>query len=275
MDAIRPSKLKPCDVLLYHGTGWISDLIREFDGGPYSHAAIWNGKHVLEAVADGVKKRTLKTSVRGAKYVDVYRWLSGDGEDLGSPDYPPEPIVHRIEHYREEGDRYAYEALLLLALLTTTRRVSADISPQLARILRPLLDEAFSILTDLMADGKEPMICSELVYRCYTEADAGKYPIGIPGLTALALATEEGVMTPMSAALAAQPTIAAPEIIALQRDAEELLQMYLMAKRVDVEALRAEAAMAPAVAVKPVADFVTPRDLKGSRNLKNVGRLKI
>lgn len=221
MDTIQPGKLEPCDVLLYYGTGWISDLIREFDGGPYSHAAIWNGKHVIEAGADGVKKRTLKTSVRGAKYVDVYRWIDDDGQPLGSAGYPPEPIVHRIEHYREEGDRYAYEALLLLALLTTARRVSADISPLLARILRAFLDEAFSLLTDLMADGKEPMICSELVYRCYTEADAGKYAIGIPGLTALALATAEGVMTPMSAALAAQPVVAAPEIIALQRDAED------------------------------------------------------
>ena len=53
-DKVLPNQLQPGDVLLYHGTGFISDMIRLFDGSDYSHAALFNGQNVVEAIASGI-----------------------------------------------------------------------------------------------------------------------------------------------------------------------------------------------------------------------------
>jgi hypothetical protein len=45
MSAIYSDDLKEGDVLLYHGTAFISKLIITLDGGPYSHASYFHGDH--------------------------------------------------------------------------------------------------------------------------------------------------------------------------------------------------------------------------------------
>jgi len=123
---LKPSELKACDVLLYRGHGLVSDLIRLFDGSEYSHAAIYDGARIAEAIAEGVVCREVAASVKGAKYVDVYRWIGPTGAHLGDPNYEAAPIQARIRFYVGEKERYAFEELILLALLTSTRRLPSS-----------------------------------------------------------------------------------------------------------------------------------------------------
>lgn len=267
---IKPQDLLPCDVLLYNSTSLISELIKMFDGSEYSHCAIYNNGNVLEAIAEGVKQRTLSVSVEGAKYVDVYRFISSDGKKIGDPAYPANPIIERIDYYKNEGDRYAYEQLLLLALLTSVRRISI---PFIGWLLRTILDTAASILSKIISLGKEPMICSELVYRCFVEAGA-KYKLTIPGADTL----KSMNLLPSVAAYFPKTDlndqIIDKEMAQLNSQIAEFLAMYSVSKK-SIPKSYEDFSIESAVNLLAVPDFVTPRDLKQSPNLYKVGTLEL
>ncbi|PWU19762.1 MAG: hypothetical protein C5B50_05750 [Verrucomicrobia bacterium] len=259
------------DVLLYHGDSFISKLIRLFDGTEYSHASIWTGTQVVEALGEGVVGRDLKPSVAGAKFVDVYRYVNKDtgqmlGDD-GSP-LPAKPVLAQADQFEKDHDRYAYEEILLLAVLASTRQVTAPI-PFLGLIVRNILDHAADVVARLTSSGKEPLICSELVYRCYAQAGAG-YQIRIRGADlAQAMAASLSTISPVASEGGADYGEAAAVF----------LENYEAAKRPSHLKALASAGVTSASGAPPltaaVADFVTPGDLKKSPDLQMLGTLRV
>jgi hypothetical protein len=166
MNPVLLSELQPADVLLMRGTAFVSDLIVDFDGGPYSHAAIFDGANVFEALERGCVLVPLVQSLtdHGARFVDVFRF-DKDGHAIGDPGFAFDPIRAVINSYAAERERYAYEEILLLALLATARKL--DDGSWGARLVA---DRAAAALLAITAGGRQPMICSELVFRCYFEA---------------------------------------------------------------------------------------------------------
>ena len=265
MPNIAPSDLKHGDVLLYYGTSLVSELIRQFDGSPYSHASIYDGTQIFEAIAEGCVKRPAATSVidGSPKYVDVYRFVSGDGHQIDDPGYGFDPIEGVIDGYAAAHERYAYEELILLAVLTSTRRIQI---PVIGWMLRWILDHAMDVLAQIMAAGKQPMICSELVYRCYAEAGT-QYELEISGADPAMLAATQGLELPM------RPTHDA-ESADIDRRINAFLTNYAAAKHKGKVALTPKG-VAPSLSATnlAIADFVSPRDLKDSPDLQLVGRL--
>ena len=275
---IPPSQLLPGDVFLLHGNGFISDMIRLFDGSQYSHAAFFDGSNVVEAIESGVTATPLAQcqSVAEAEYVHVYRFISQDGHQLGDPGYGVQPLLDTAAQYVAAGERYAYEQILLLAVLAATRRmpVVSDI-PFLRWLIRNVTDNAADIIAKVVAAGKEPMICSELVYRCYTESGP-QYDLLIRGADTMAARMQ-----------ALPPMGSSPEAEAIRSDLDAFLAKYHRAK------LRARVATQPTTRKKPrkgktagahaagalapmaVADFVTPRDLRDSPDLTLAGALQV
>jgi hypothetical protein len=159
-DTVGVGALRPADVLLYHGTGWLARLIRFFDGTDFNHAGLCLGDgSVAEAQAPGVIRQGVEPSVAGRVKVLVRRLKQ---------DVSLDPVVARGLQIVDEGHRYAFEQLLLLAFLGLTRKLKA--TPILRTLLRKALDRAASVASGIIGAGKEPMICSEFVYRCYDEA---------------------------------------------------------------------------------------------------------
>ena len=277
------NQLLPGDVLLYHGNGFISEMIRLFDGSQYSHAAFFNGQKVVEAIASGITARPLAESVSGAKYVDVYRFISNDGHRLGDSGYAAQPVLNTAGQFVAKADRYAYEQLVLLAALAGSRRIPvvSDI-PFLRWILRNILDNAAEIISKIVAAGKEPMICSELVYRCYTESGP-QYDLVIRG--ADTLATRARALPVLGGSLAASAGHS-QEAEAIQVELDAFMAKYQRAKIQGRMAANAKAGK-PARKKKggvaassadglalAVADFVTPRDLRDSPDLTLLGTLQ-
>jgi len=186
-DSIRIEDLQAGDVLLYRGTGLISKLIQLFDRSPMSHAALYlGGGQIGEAVAHGLVERDHHTSFHGSEWVKAYR-LADAPDDM-------EPVLTRARHYLDQGNRYGYEQLLILGFLCASRRL--EITSVLTRLLRTLLDAAATELTRMLNAGRQPMICSEFVYRTYDEAETpikDAYHIQIPGM--LPLPEEERGLT--------------------------------------------------------------------------------
>jgi hypothetical protein len=263
MPQILPSDLKAGDVLLYRGTSFLSDLIRLFDGGDYSHASIYDGQNIMEALGQGITVDPVSQSVVGAKYVDVYRFIGDGGNHLGDDAYPPAPLLGRIQYYEQNRQRYAYEQILLLAILASTRRIPViSWIPGLSIIVRNILDNAADVLARIMAAGQEPVICSELVYRCYSEADAGgKYRLAIRGADVMGSRATFAALSELTGGseAAVDPLLA---------DKQAFLARLAQAKGMP-------AALSPTAAAgfAAVADFVTPHDLQASPNLVRVGTL--
>ena len=282
---IPPGQLQPGDVLLYHGRGFISDMIRLFDGSEYSHAAFFNGQKVVEAIGSGIAARELAQSVGEAKYVDVYRFVSSDGKHLGDSGYAAQPILDTAGRYVAAADRYAYEQIVLLAVLASTRRIPvvSDI-PFLRWMLRNVLDNAADVLSRIVAAGKEPMICSELVYRCYTESGP-QYDLIIRGADTLAMRTL-ALPTAIATATSATTLIHTHEAAAIEAELDAFKAKYAIAKRAGRAATvrvgkaptkksaKTTARTAADSMALAVADFVTPRDLRDSPDLYRVGTLQ-
>jgi hypothetical protein len=241
------NELKPCDILLFHGYSTISRLIQWFDGSEYSHSAVYDGSLVTEAVREGVRSVTVKVSMEHTEYVDVYR-LKKNGEFIGSELLPSEPVLQVIEKYSREGERFSYEEVLLLAILCTTRRLPLS-------FLRWALDSAADILNEMIDGDKEPMVCSELVYRCFSEAGV-LYRPRIKGAD-VKLKIAQNLVRPEPGKT---PTKSAEASAAF-------LQLYSEAKN------RHSSEQGVKLYFEPDSDFVTPKDLKKSPDFVKIGRL--
>ena len=158
---IRIADLLPGDVLLYRGTSVVSQGIQFFDGTELSHAGLYLGDGwVGEALARGLVRNAIHTSLRGSEWVKAYR-LKERPPDMG-------PVLDKAAEYLDQGNRYGYEQLLLLGLLCLTRKL--EVTPSLRVLIRRVLDAAASVLTRLVSEQRQPMICSEFVYRAFDEA---------------------------------------------------------------------------------------------------------
>jgi len=269
MAKIDASKLQDGDVMLYHGTSLLSKIIMTFDGGSYSHAGIFRAGHITEALGDGINQSAIATSVAGAKYVDVYRFTK-DADPLGSAQYPAAPLDAAIVTFETNKNAYAYDELLLLALLCSTRQLTTIMrTPGLAMVVRNFLDSAMEVLAKMMAVGRKPVICSEMVFRCFENADAaGKYALEIRGADVPMAAELDGIVanaTPADSASAQQ----------IRAQAAAFLRNYSQAVHAQappaVTALLGE--YSAAAAGLAVANFVTPHDLQDSPNLQLAGTL--
>lgn len=95
---ITTTDLKPGDVFLYQGTSLVARLIRLFDGTEYSHASIYDGAKVAEALSQGITTNTVADSVAGSNFVDVYRFISADKHHLGDTGYPAAKVIARVKN---------------------------------------------------------------------------------------------------------------------------------------------------------------------------------
>lgn len=255
MRSVSVARLAPGDVLLYYPDSFVGRLICRFDGSPYSHCSIYEGPRLVEAVGSGVTRREVSTST-AHRTVDIFRFKSSTGDVLGSATLPAQPILNSIDRYAMIGDRYAYETILLLAVVTTTRRI--PLPRPLRWLVREIVDHAAELLSRIVALGKEPMICSELVYRCYAESGN----LYVPRVVGAKPMMNGSIL---SSAMIGEEPARAPEADEqdLRSRAEAFLAQYASAKG------RGEDLRALGV----VPDFVTPRDLSTSPSLHCVGRL--
>ncbi len=263
MKKIKTSELKFGDVLFYNRNSFISRAIKMFDGSDYSHSGIYFNGSVLEAVGSGVAKHPIAESIKDVIFVDVYRYMANDRGLIGDAKYPAQAIGDVIAKYEKEGDRYAYESILLFAMLCTTRKIHI---PFVSWMVRNTLESALTVVNKIIAMGKQPMICSELVFRCFTEAlPKDRYDIFITGADSMKEMPE---------------TLAAPKnknFIATDEDISEInkLKSEFLAKMVQSKGIKShDKSMKTLMKSLAVPDFVSPRDLCTSRNFVKIGRLE-
>ncbi|MGZ5295941.1 MAG: hypothetical protein ACXWYT_03365 [Actinomycetota bacterium] len=158
---VRPPEnepsLRPGDILLFHGHGFVSWAIRRFDESDVDRAAIvLRPETMAEATASGLRHVAIEPAVDGNAFTYVRRLTAGvDTLSVAeqalafSTDLPP------------TNDR-----TVLLAVLAMTRRLPIG-EPALRRLLCVLLDHAAGIVDRLRVRGRSLLFGSEFVYRCF------------------------------------------------------------------------------------------------------------
>ena len=242
--------LKKGDVLLCKGKGWLSDLIELFDGGTYSHAAIFDGKQVVQATLHGVVRESIN-SLKEELFVDVYRF-DKDNHSLGDKGWPSEPVIKEADKIASEGLKYATDHLFLLAILALTRKIPlSDIEKKIVRVV---LDHATELLFKAMDKGKTPMVCSEVVYRSFKQAiPENKYKLEIEGVLFETLRLTE------------KEDFAKDELYDSKKNFYEAWKKARIGEQNPEISLKS---IDPAVAA-----CVTPHDLETSETLCKIGRL--
>jgi len=163
---MRTNDLQSGDVLLYSSQTLIGKLIRKLDGTEVAHAGIYLGNGMVgEALMvgrPGIHANATVASFQGANWIDVRR--------LPDRRLDRQPVMNVANQYIEDGNRYAYAEILLVATICLTRKLNLHDS-LLGKISFAAMNKANKFIAQLTARGKQPMICSEFVYRCYDEAD--------------------------------------------------------------------------------------------------------
>jgi len=279
---ISESDLLPGDVLLsYGGDADLIDLvIRKLDDGIYSHAAVWDGKCVVEATLRGVRRSTLKEELT-QQYVDVYRWQPTPpaGHELGDKTYPYQPVTEEADRIADAGLPYSYKKILLAALVIGISKAQVD--PEMRAVVRRVLDELASWVLALEKDGKRGTTCTEVVSTTFWDAAADqRYAIDI------IVDGSRDSETIRTVAEGPGGPGAKPPVSEDERNKQRCLELFLKAvPGVEREALLAWAAAHSSALTggthratrggrKVPLSCVTPRDLQRSPNLKCVGRLR-
>ena len=246
MEKVKLGDLKSCDVLLFKGTSFVSRMIRLADNGCYSHAALYIGlsdkgvpqiAEMLGGEDSGLKVGNISDRTKNED-VDVYRYYGDDGKVMADGQL----VLDHESDYFKKGEAYAYDEILLLSILCITRRINI---PFVEPILRHIFDQAADVIASLFKGKKEPMICSEFVYRCFTEAGL---LLTIPGAD---LIISQAKIKDAGALLAND----------LEAHQASLLQNYFAARST------------LSLPIQAVATFVTPNDLARSPNLQKLGQL--
>ena len=256
---IETGALQAGDVLLSFGDGTISDVIRLIDGGHYSHGAVFDGVEIVEAGLRGVVKTPLDAEIQEQKYVDVYRFHSDQGDPLASPGWPADPIVKRAHDYLDKGTRYADNQLYLVGVLILLKRTLTRVEKA---TLQAVLKEVFDLYKRIHDGGEtRSVVCSELVYRSFYEAEPERrYALTI-----------KDTFGPLQAG--SQP-LDFPSPVASQ-DAAYALDAEYQAMLKEFEARFRQVNPLPLTASSDIAaEMVSPHDLERSPNLKLIGRLR-
>jgi hypothetical protein len=234
-------QLEPGDLLLSKATRLYGWLIAGLDRSLYTHAAIWTGEGVLEAVPYAVVHWSLPESVNAKRrmFVDVFRWQGADPAVLSA-------MVSRAREH--EGKPYA-----MTDVLHMLHGIASSTDPLC--VLRPKLPKLMAELREYESLGpRRGLTCSELVAKAFIEAGR---PLHIE------LPTVEGTRSAEAPPRHADPEL--QELIALCR-------RVVQAER----ALNAGDAYRSAEAAAAGRDLymITPKDLSRSPSLKRIGRLQ-
>ena len=267
------------DVLLSRGWGNLSNVICLLDGGKYSHSGICVGFDddgmplIVQATKQGVAVRRLKDDLAAQRYIHLYRFKSDTNETFLSPDWPPWPVINKANEYESNGTKYAYDQLLLLGIIVLARRAPVGKLGQ-ARI-RLWLDQFAEHYRAHATSKKEEVTCSELIYRCFYEADAK--PPGKYGLTIRRAIGPGGHLIKAFTAGTVPPQIKLdPATVNAYKKAAKVLG--------EIKPVFNPQILQPSGAIRHIrilaanpnicADMVTPYDMQHSSNLRFIGKFK-
>jgi hypothetical protein len=152
-----PPVLRPGDVLLFHGHGFVSWAIRRFDESDVDRASIvLRPETMAEATASGLRHVAIEPAVQGNAFTYVRRLANA---------VDPMSVAEQALSFAPDRPS-TDDRIVMLAMLAMTRKLPIG-EPSLRRLLCVLLDRASGIAVRLQIRGRGLLFSSEFVYRCF------------------------------------------------------------------------------------------------------------
>ena len=187
-----PGPLRPGDVLLFHGHGYVSWAIRRFDESDVDHAAIvLDPETMAEATASGLRHDGIRQAVDGSRFAYALR-LTGATDATGAVGAARAAVASRTPD--------THERLVQLAVLAMTRRLPID-DPSLRRLLCVLMDRAADVVARLADRGRRLTTDAEFVHRCFASTGDPALAIAVLAPSAHKLSVERTPIVGAEAAL--------------------------------------------------------------------------
>ena len=185
--------MKPADILVFDRLSLPGGLVQWADESPANHAAIVvNAIHAIEANrvhgnkhAPAVQPVAIDSYVkdRANRTITILRHRGVGPDSKGAAG----SIVERARQYDREADQYAYIDVIPVGLLALHRMYGEQLRARLGWAFRHAMDAIVHQVRMCVQDNKKTLMCSEFVYRCYTESDAH-----------LAIAIDDPLLTPIA-----------------------------------------------------------------------------
>lgn len=268
--------LKPGDVLLVYTDPTalsVSWWVRQLAGGWYSHAAFFDGATIVEAYKKGgVSETPIGERIRRSHYVDVFRFVSDDDEEMGTPGWPPDPVAEAVSRYL--GSPFGTNDLLFGTMIAITRPI--DLPGGLEAHFRDFLDRAMNAIQDFVSsEAEEHITCSELVYRGFSDPPPPPHYRLTIDMTHKGFDTD--VLNPLPWVLrpGAEGAAGGLEPETFERLQEVARRYVALKERSGWQQIPEEALLVGGEArtgLDAVADYVSPDDLCRSPNLREIGR---
>lgn len=175
MPTIKPDQLQAGDILLCSTNDALSKLIQEVDQGGYSHTILYvgkeNGKHmIVHATTKGILHQELSKvlNLEEVDLMDAYRFHGENGEELGSPNFPVEPIIKNALSF--VGGPYFYSELILggLVILSVDQFKNKTLQ-KAVRLLGGLIESKLVKLFE-KHKGKKAMVCVQVATTSFWNA---------------------------------------------------------------------------------------------------------
>lgn len=170
MELIAPEALEPGDVLLSRGCDRTAKAISYFDGSPYSHASIWTGQGVVEAVSEGICHYSFQDSLttHPREFLHVHR-ASRKRETR-------EAAARLAIRAAQLHPKYAWAELGLAALMASLNPLPVtdelrERSKLFVADLHQLLESAMPQIREFFRREKAGcMTCSQLIATVFADA---------------------------------------------------------------------------------------------------------
>ena len=277
---IGQSDMRPGDVILSRGSAegvsldaLLDQLILALDQGDYTHASLWDGKYVIEALTTGVAiDDPLEMTLKNQVLIDVYRYKKNN-ETFGPDGYPVEPLLNAARAFKGYG--YNYTTLVLSAMLLFTCEVpdSKWVRVALKLLEIPILDKLDKFLSQ-----ENAMVCSQVVAQAYWDtptspANARGLPIVLDGHRHFPSRGEQ--QSTLKSMATADISDELQQYHKLRADLADLFEKHLPPTAPTTQALVAGGPEVTLTAGSPQlpAMFVTPGDLQRCGDLELVGTI--
>jgi hypothetical protein len=165
----REVSLRPGDILLFHGHGFVPWAIRRFDESDVDRAAIvLRPETMAEATASGLRHVAIEPAVDGNAFTYVRRLATGDA---------PSSVIDRALTFTTDLPP-THDPIVLLALLAMTRKLPIG-EPSLRRLVCVLLERAAGRVDRVRARRRSLLLGSDFVFRCFDPADDPRATIDV------------------------------------------------------------------------------------------------
>ena len=169
--------LKAGDILLFSPEkgSFISWAITYLTDAPVSHAAMFYEEKSQSIIEETPPQVAINHAAERFEGREIYVRRLNSKEDL-----PLSPVIEKAQNYLNNAEPYDHSGLYTVGLLLVYKKFTPNtpVKKTMIKILKKISSSIIEYIHEHQNLGKSPMVCSQFVAQCYSDA-GDKYKLKI------------------------------------------------------------------------------------------------